>query len=213
MLGSPARRWSAAGSVAERDEGLSAAHLAAVDALLLPSGWVIHHVRQVERIAGWLFAALRTYHGLGRGEATLLRAAALLHDIGFPLDATEHHKVSARMIRNGLGPPFTPEQVELVSLIARYHRRGQPKLVHRRYAALSEGERAVVVWLGGILRVADGLDRAHEARVRGVRAERIDGRLALRVEGSALDEDLDGALRKRDLLERAVGMPVLIASG
>ena len=219
---------------------LSEAQAAACDAVLDLSGWAIGHVRHVARLAGLLYDELRPYHGLGDAEKLPLLAAALLHDVGYPTDPDRHNKVSARIIRAHLGPPWRDEEVQLIALLARYHRKGPPKLKHKRYAALDERGRRLVTWLGGILRVADGLDRAHDAAVRSLHAVRVDGRLEIHAAGgahanggahlsyttttsggvafaaavtatvSSLDPNVSGAMRKRDLLERALGMAVVV---
>jgi exopolyphosphatase/pppGpp-phosphohydrolase len=213
--------------------------------LATTSDWALGHVHQVERVAVWLYDALREFHGYGADEETLLRAAALLHDVGYPVDPDRHHKISARIIRTQLGPPFAAEQVELVALLARYHRKALPKLAHRRYRSLDDRSRRIVLWVGGILRVADGLDRAHDSRVQRVRVGLIDNRIEIRVGtggralparatveaiarsaggfadfpaspvagASDLETDVAGAMRKRNLLERALGMPVLVRAG
>ncbi|HZQ99472.1 MAG TPA: HD domain-containing protein [Chloroflexota bacterium] len=197
---------------------LSPPEYGACQRVLATSDWALPHVHQVARNAARLFDALRQFHGLGRDEERLLVAAALLHDVGYPADPERHHKVSARMVRTLLGPPFADDEVALIALIARYHRGPCPKLRHRRYAALAPEHRALVTWLGGILRVADGLDRAHDGAVGGIAASGHDGRLVLRVapavptEAAAglLAEDVAGGMRKRDLLERALGRSVVI---
>jgi exopolyphosphatase/guanosine-5'-triphosphate,3'-diphosphate pyrophosphatase len=183
----------------------------ALERVLDTTSWQIAHVRQVQRIAAWLFEPLRPHHGLGDVEERLLLAGALLHDVGFPADPPEHHKVSARVIRTHLGAPFDEHEVDLIALLARYHRRTPPKLKHRRYAALDEPGRRLVGWLGGILRVADGLDRSHVEAVRSIAVLRVEGRLEIVAEG-AHEEDLRGAMKKRDLLERALGMAVVVRS-
>jgi exopolyphosphatase/guanosine-5'-triphosphate,3'-diphosphate pyrophosphatase len=190
---------------------LSQAQLEACDAVIALSNWLPGHVRQVRRIAGWLYDELRPYHGLGDDPRVLLLAAALLHDVGYPTDPARHHKVSARIVRAHLGAPFTPEQVDLIALLARYHRKSVPKLKHRRYAALVAERQRLLCWLGGVLRVADGLDRAHDAAVRAMQVARPDGRVEIRAEGAS-DVDVDGAMRKRDLLERTLGMAVVVRS-
>ena len=161
---------------------LTEARLAAIETLRAATAyWADSHVRQVERLAGWLYVDLREYHGLGPDEEILLRAAALLHDVGYPVDPERHHKISARIIRSQLGEPFDPEQVELIALLARYHRKVLPKLAHRRYRALDERRRRVVTWLGGILRVADGLDRGHDAAVQFIAVSALEQRLVIEV--------------------------------
>jgi len=156
-------------------------HAAVEDLRTVTSHWADGHVRHVERLAGWLYAGLRHFHGLGAREETLLRAGALLHDVGFPIDPDHHHKVSARIIRNQLGPPFDTGQVELIAQLARYHRKALPCLRHQHYCALDDRDRRVVSWLGGIIRVADGLDRAHNAAVQFVAISTADERLEIRV--------------------------------
>jgi exopolyphosphatase/guanosine-5'-triphosphate,3'-diphosphate pyrophosphatase len=198
---------------------LDAEEYAAVERLLATSAWALAHVHQVARLAARLFDALRPYHACGEEAERMLVAAALLHDVGYPTDPDRHHKVSARLIRTMLGPPFDPHEVELIALIARYHRKSCPKVrKHRRYQALSPEDRSTVNWLGGMLRVADGLDRAHESAVGAVAAVPHDGRLVLRVHpagetpepADVLAEDVAGAMRKRDLLEKALGLSVTV---
>ena len=83
------------------------------------------------------------------------------------------------MIRTHLGAPFDEREVDLIALLARYHRRTPPKLKHRRYAALDEPGRRLVCWLGGILRVADGPRPLARAR-RSARSRRCRSRAASR---------------------------------
>jgi exopolyphosphatase/pppGpp-phosphohydrolase len=207
---------------------LSEAHERAIDAVLATSGWEIGHVRHVRRLALALFLASRQLHGLDDPDADLLEAAALLHDVGYPTDPPNHHKVSARIIRTFLGSPFTSEQVELIALLARYHRKGCPKLSQGRYNRLTDRDRRRVTWLGGILRVADGLDRDHVSAVKWLTASVVHDRLEIQVAGApptlaaesadatapslaVLASAVEGAQRKQDLLERAVGLPVAIS--
>lgn len=207
--------------------GLAGTHEQAVLAVLETSEWEIEHVRHVRRLARVLFVALRQSHGLSDEAGGLLEAAALLHDLGYPTDPALHHKISARIIRSLLGAPFTPEEVEVVALLARYHRKALPALKHRRFGKLSEERRRTVVWLGGILRVADGLDRAHLSAIQCLTAVVVHHRLLIRVSDGPpsgdrrrvsvaqtrpglLASSVEGALLKRDLLERAMGVPVLV---
>src|SRR5262245_20039618 len=97
------------------------------------SRWAIAHVHQVRHMAAGLVCPRRRAHGLGDAEERLLPACALLHDVGYPAAPPDRHKASARVIRSHLGAPFDDRQVELIALLARYHRRAPPKLKHRRY--------------------------------------------------------------------------------
>ena len=71
---------------------------------------------------------------------------------------------------------FSESEIELVALIARFHRRSRPSEKHREFAALNPEDQNLVRVLAGLLRVAIGLDRRHTSRVTAVtvRAEITD---------------------------------------
>jgi len=119
------------------------------------------HVEQVASLALSLFDWLRTLHGYGREERELLEYAALLHDIGWCEGRRGHHKNSRKLIMEIPDLPFSARQRRLVAIIARYHRRSLPSKDHSSYDRLGEDEKKMVCALGGILRIADGLDCSH----------------------------------------------------
>ena len=121
------------------------------------------HVLQVARLALRLYDELAPLHQLGGEERLLLEAAACLHDIGWSVapDGAKHHKESARLIRAQRWENFSAAQIELIALIARYHRKSPPKLAHEEFAVLNVVDRSTVSRLAALLRVADGLDRRH----------------------------------------------------
>ncbi len=98
----------------------------------------------------------------------VLEAAGVLHDIGYLVNHSKHHKHSYYIIANGELDGFTPRERELIANIARYHRRSHPKNSHEPYAAMDNHDRKIVRRLAGILRVADGLDRTHTQVVERV---------------------------------------------
>jgi len=119
-----------------------------------------------------LFDVLEPIHKLGPAELDLLCCAALLHDIGISVSCARHHKHSARLIRQSSLPALTADEREKVACIARYHRKAVPKPKHQDFAALGEADRQRVRSLSAILRLADGLDRAHENAVERLDAHR-----------------------------------------
>lgn len=160
------------------------------------------HCFQVRANAAQLFLALAPLHGLGPEAWRLLEAAALLHDIGHRRGYARHHKHSRDMILALDLPGFLPEERELIAQIARYHRRSAPKLRHRRFATLAKEKQVLVSALAALLRLADGLDRAHTASVAGVSAEITPSEVVLHVtQRRACPADLAGALRKAALFE------------
>ena len=123
------------------------------------------HAEQVARMALALFDQTQTNHGLGAREREWLEYAALLHDIGVHISYGRHHKHSYYLVRNGDLRGFEPEEVEVIALVARYHRRGVPKRSHEGYGELTPALRRAVKTLSAVLRVAEGLDRSRQQSV------------------------------------------------
>jgi len=168
------------------------------------------HVLHVRDLALQLFDCLKPEHGLGREDFLGLNAAACLHDIGWSVTFPEgraHHKASARLIREHAWQGVERMHIDRIALVARYHRKSEPcEVRHRDYAVLDAGERRRVDWLAAMLRVADGLDRRHEQRVRSVRVVRGTGVMSLIADGETdLLTEIQGATRKSGLLARLCG--------
>jgi exopolyphosphatase/guanosine-5'-triphosphate,3'-diphosphate pyrophosphatase len=142
------------------------------------------HARQVAGLAISLFDQLQEEHELGEAERRVLLAGALLHDVGQFISYRRHHRHSHYLISNSELPGFTPGQIELVALVARYHRRAEPKDAHPEYAALPRDDQSRVRRLAALLRVADALDREHEQKVSAVEARVADGEVELEIRGS-----------------------------
>ena len=175
------------------------------------------HSEQVARLSLSIFDQLVELSLLGRRSSApesrlLLEVAAVLHDIGYLVNYAAHHKHSLRLILNSDLTGLSPRQTAIVANIARYHRRAEPSTRHREYAALSKSDRRLVRQLSGILRVADGLDRAHSQLVEAVRLvmPKAGGGIPELVFSVRASErpttDLWGAERKMALLEKEFGV-------
>ncbi len=168
------------------------------------------HARHVTRLALGLFDQLAGVHGLGGRERLLLESAGLLHDIGWARGRRGHHKESMRMILAASDLGLTKGEQAVVANVARYHRRALPAGRHANYRRLNEGDRATVRLLGGLLRLADGLDCRHRGVVRSVEARATPRRLNLAIHAAREAEAEKRAARgKADLLEQALGRKVL----
>jgi exopolyphosphatase/guanosine-5'-triphosphate,3'-diphosphate pyrophosphatase len=130
--------------------------------------YVAPHAAQVARLALTLFDATHTDHQLGPREREWLEFASLLHDIGTHISYEKHHKHSQYLILHGDLRGFAPDEISVISQIARYHRQSTPKKSHAEFAALPADQRRVVKLLGAILRLAEGLDRSHTQVIRAV---------------------------------------------
>jgi exopolyphosphatase/guanosine-5'-triphosphate,3'-diphosphate pyrophosphatase len=133
----------------------------------------------------------------------LLEAAGVLHDVGYRINYAKHHKHSYNMIVHSDLPGFTHREIELIANVARYHRRANPKNSHRAFARLAESDQELVKRLAAILRVVDGLDRAHAQVVRSVRVDTCKGVATFRVHADVEPAvDMWGADRKCSLFEK-----------
>jgi exopolyphosphatase/guanosine-5'-triphosphate,3'-diphosphate pyrophosphatase len=172
-------------------------------ALARRCAWHKSHSEQVARLTMRLFDETKALHGLGTPERQLIEYGALLHDIGWHIGRTSHHKHSMYLIRHGDLKNFTPEEVEIIAHIARYHRKSQPKAKHESYASLSPRGKTVVRVGAALLRIADGLDRSHANVVRDVRC-RTGGKDVKCLVSTRWDAQLElwGAKRKRQMFEK-----------
>jgi exopolyphosphatase/guanosine-5'-triphosphate,3'-diphosphate pyrophosphatase len=133
------------------------------------------HSAQVARLALELFDATAAHHELGDDAREILEAAALLCNVGMFLSHAQHHKHSYYVIRGtDRLSGFNDDEVERIALVARYHRKSDPRPKHVEFAALGEAAQREVSVLAGLLRIAIGLDRNHSARVRSLRVEESD---------------------------------------
>jgi exopolyphosphatase/guanosine-5'-triphosphate,3'-diphosphate pyrophosphatase len=128
-------------------------------------GYWPEHAQQIATLALALFDGTRARHQLGTQEREWLEYAALLHDIGSHIGYEQHHKHSYYLIRYGGLRGFEPDEIAIIGLVARYHRKGTPKKSHEGFGDLSSPHRRTVKLLGGILRLAEGLDRSHAQTV------------------------------------------------
>jgi exopolyphosphatase/guanosine-5'-triphosphate,3'-diphosphate pyrophosphatase len=102
------------------------------------------------------------------------------------------------------------EEVSLVALVARYHRKSLPQPDHADFQALSASSKKVVMLLGGILRLADALDRTHSGKIESLEASFTSESILIRVKPSGTWEAERAMFEtKRDMLQAAAERPVL----
>ena len=167
------------------------------------------HSNQVVRLALALFDQMRAFHGLTDREREWLEYAALMHDIGGHISYSGHHKHSYYLIKNGDLRGFHPDEIEVMALVARYHRRGTPKRSHPQYAQLPATLRRTVRTLASILRVAESLDRSHAQPISGLEVhDRGDGIvISLHANGDA-ELEVWATSRHLEPFEQVVKKPV-----
>ncbi len=150
-----------------------------------------HHVQQVERLALTIFDAIAKNYGMDSYERLLLRATAILHDIGKYICMRSHSIYTYQLICSTDMLGFSDRDKQIIALASYYHanrlfdqaKPNAPKVPHDMVAQVAK--------LAAIVRLADALDRSYLQKIRGCTVGVKDG--CLRVQ----------ALSKEDLtLER-----------
>jgi exopolyphosphatase/guanosine-5'-triphosphate,3'-diphosphate pyrophosphatase len=173
------------------------------------------HSEEVARLALELFDATARLglHHLSEESRELLEAAALLANVGMFVSHDKHHKHSYYVIRNSDQlAGFTDHEIERIALVARYHRKSEPKTSHREYSSLSTWHQDEVRVLAGLLRVAVSLDRAHAGLVDDLVVTDDGTTLTIALEPFDADADLNLELYtandRKGLLEEVLGRAV-----
>jgi exopolyphosphatase/guanosine-5'-triphosphate,3'-diphosphate pyrophosphatase len=179
------------------------------------------HGQHVARLALSLFDQTRELHGLDEADEELLEFTALLHDIGFHISPSGHHRHAQYLIETSDMAGFSRDELKVMALAARYHRKAEPpgasakksvRRRHKQFCALPGRARKRVRTLAALLRVADALDRTHGRLVRAVRCQVRPKTLELRIEVEGDPElELWAARRKGDLLEALTGLRLRLA--
>lgn len=167
-----------------------------------------NHIYEVKKLSLMLFDEINEkLKKLPLKSRKLLETAALLHDIGYNIDSKNHNKHSFDIICNEKITDFEETEIQLIAHIARYHRASLPnKTKHKKYALLNKKERKIVKRLAAILRICDGLDRAHMQLIQSLKADYDTKNDIFTVYlTSNIPErtpDISSALKKKDLFEK-----------
>jgi exopolyphosphatase/guanosine-5'-triphosphate,3'-diphosphate pyrophosphatase len=175
----------------------------------------LDHSEHVAHLALELFDGTADRHGLGDDAREYLEAAALLSNVGLFLSHAQHHKHSYYVIRNSEHlAGFTDREIELIALVARYHRKSSPKPRHAEFAALHDDDQHLVRCVAGLLRIAIGLDRGHASRVRTVRCTSSgDGALTIEAvpdRGADITLERYAASQRTGLLAEALKVDITV---
>lgn len=171
---------------------------ASVTALARRCNWHEAHARRVADLAVSLFDQTEELHGLDAVDRELLEYACLLHDIGEHVSSHGHHRHGAYLVEHGQLKGFDPAEIETLTALVRWHRRGNPD--GDAYPLVNLGS---VQKLAALIRIADGLDRSRSGVVTAVDVRVGPSLVLLRLTTTGNAEiELWGVRRKRDLFER-----------
>lgn len=176
--------------------------------------WEEVHCEHVAGIALTLYDAIRPILTGPPVDRELLEYAALLHDVGYHINHSEHHIHSQYLIENADVRGFQPDEVAIMANVARYHRNEHPRKKDPAYRRLTSEQQRRVCELASLLRIAEGLDRSHFQNVVALRTLLDDDQFIITIETQG-DPQLEqwGGMKDRGLFEAAFGRTVRVRPG
>ena len=172
------------------------------------------HAKCVEEVAIKVFDQMKPEHKLTPHHALLLKVACILHDCGRFISLSGHHKHSKYLIEHSDLFGLNRQDINMVALVARYHRRAEPKPSHSDYNVLSRNDKLVINKLAAILRVADALDNLHTQNTGNCVIKRTEDELRVQIQRSSEINTARLALMdKARLFEQIFGLTVVPVSG
>lgn len=167
------------------------------------------HAQEVCKYSVMLFDALKEniqeFENINEQSKKYLEIAAYLHDIGYSVDKKSHHKHTMDIILKEGIEGFSEEEIKITANIARYHRNAFPNPEkHVNFAGLSAENQRLVTILGGIVRLADGLDKPHKNLILRISADENSKEINFNLKTIGFKPNLKMAENKKDLLEFAL---------
>jgi len=106
---------------------------------------------------------------------------------------------------------FEPDEIDVIALVTRYHRRATPKRGHIGYDDLDKPLRRAVEILAAFLRLAETLDRSRHGVIRGIEVRERLGIINIKVQAVG-DAELEvwAAHKQAAALEEALDRKVRI---
>lgn len=135
------------------------------------------HCEHVSSLAVKIFDQLKFFHNLDENCREYLEASALLHDIGYHIAHSKHHRHSQYIIQNSELLGFNENEIQIIANVARYHRKSHPKSSHPQYEELDANSKTMIKKLASILRLADSLDRTHQGIVNSIELKVYDNKV------------------------------------
>ncbi|CAK9190513.1 unnamed protein product [Sphagnum troendelagicum] len=126
-------------------------------------------------------------------DKELLEAATILHYVGMFINHKSYHRHSHYLIKNNehlLG--YSPLEIEIIALLARYHRKKVPTLKDEDFATLPEEVQKKVRAMCAVMRIAVALDRCDTNAIEHVHVYQQPESVMLAVVPAV---DSSGALR------------------
>jgi len=174
------------------------------------------HSIHVSRLALQLYDGLVAQQTPANSESadqrTILRVAALLHDVGRSQKEKGHQKATYKLIER-LAPPlsWSAEKMRRVGIVAGYHRGALPGVGQKTLAGLIQSQRQSVQKLAGILRLASAFDTDRDGHIQRLEVQKKNGFIEIAAQGYSPHQRMaEGIAAARHLLETIYRQPVVV---
>ncbi|KAH9306251.1 hypothetical protein KI387_010655, partial [Taxus chinensis] len=106
---------------------------------------------------------------IDENDIELMESAILLHSIGMFINLKGYHKHSYYLIKNNKHlHGYSSMEIEIIALLARYHRKKFPRHKHDCFAKLPQEAQRKVRALSAIIRIAVALERSNFSAIQQV---------------------------------------------
>jgi exopolyphosphatase/guanosine-5'-triphosphate,3'-diphosphate pyrophosphatase len=185
-----------------------------VEQLAKSSKYDYKHCSHVSLLSENLFDQMTQLHELEEKYKEYLVVAAKLHDIGFHIAHSKHHKHSQYIIVNSELLGYNENEIRTIACVARYHRKSHPKNSHDEFMLLPKSWREIVLKLSAILRIADAFDRTHNSLVKFISVGITDKEVIFSVDNDLHEIEIErwSVERRKKLFEDYYCRKILIKS-
>ncbi|HEY2360148.1 MAG TPA: CHAD domain-containing protein [Candidatus Angelobacter sp.] len=173
----------------------------------------LEHNRRVSRFAVQIHDSLARFGMLKdahKNSRELLKAAAMVHEVGRFAGNKDHHKSTHRMVSSlDRVVGWTRQEVMAMASVARYHRGALPQASRLRDIPIAQ--RKIITLLAGILRLANALDDERDGQIQRIKVSQHANYIVIQAQGLRQDSMLaEKIAAARHLLEINCGVPVLV---
>lgn len=173
----------------------------------------LQHNRRVSRFAIQIhdsLACLGLLKGAHKNSRELLKAAAMVHEVGRFAGEKNHHKSTHQMVSNlDRIAGWTRLEIMTMASVARYHRGALPQAARLRDIPMAQ--RKVIMLLAGILRLANALDDERDGQIKRIKMNPHATYIEIQAQGLRMDSMLAEKIAAgRHLLEINCGLPVMV---
>lgn len=174
-------------------------------------GMDMGYANRVSNYALKIFDRLKKLHGLGKRERLLLNISCILHNVGKFINVKQHYIHSYNIIKALDLVGLNERDCHIVAVISLFHSRLVPTMDKIEYAFLTPYERAMVSKLCAILRLADSLNRSHNAKFEDIEVKlTVDELIIIAVTNKDIELEMWSFASKSKFFEEVYGIKAIL---